>query len=348
MTGKTVEQPRTLREIAAGFEGGVKLWSKIAVPGLYELYESYLRDLTDRPITLLELGVYTGRSLKTFASYFPKGKIIGIDIEDDELDFAGFPNVVFARGDQRKADELDAICATHAPDGLDVSIDDASHYGTWSLASYTALFPHLKPGGLYFIEDWTTGYWDDWPDGSRLQTLVGESVAEPPARRIPSHDFGMVGFIKYLVEEVASGAIRPVMTVHDHRPLRMETMHVYKQVAVLRKARADDDPRRDWSLADESTQAGHGEPPGSSDAHVSAHAAQVARLRAELGRLAKEAERNRALASAVLAARNEELDAIKNSTSWRITGPVRLAGNALALLTRPLGRALRRPPRRNE
>src|ERR1043166_8455353 len=145
------------------------------------------------------------------------------------------------------------------------------------------------------------------------------------------------------------------MTVHDHRPLRMETMHVYKQVAVLRKARADDDPRRDWSLADESTQAGHGEPPGSSDAHVSAHAAQVARprpgprrLAQEGGRLAKEAERNRALASAVLAARNEELDAIKNSTSWRITGPVRLAGNALALLTRPLGRALRRPPRRNE
>ena len=92
--------------------------------------------------------------------------------------------------------------------------------------------------------------WDDWPDGSRLQTFVGDSIAEPPGRRIPSHDFGMVGFIKYLVEEVASGAIRPVMTVHDHRPLRMETMHVYKQVAVLRKARADDDPRRDWSLAD--------------------------------------------------------------------------------------------------
>ena len=75
MMGKTVEKPRGLRDIAARFEGGVDSWSKIAVPGLYELYESYLRELTDRPITLLELGVHGGASLKTFASYFPNGKI---------------------------------------------------------------------------------------------------------------------------------------------------------------------------------------------------------------------------------------------------------------------------------
>jgi len=25
---------------------------------------------------------------------------------------------------------------------------------------------HLKPGGLYVIEDWGTGYWSDWPDGA--------------------------------------------------------------------------------------------------------------------------------------------------------------------------------------
>jgi SAM-dependent methyltransferase len=236
MRRNAVERPRTLRDLAARFEGGTEQWSKIAVPGLYELYESYLRDLTDRPITLLELGVLAGRSLKTFANYFPNGRIIGVDIEGGQLDFTEFPNIVFARGDQRNADELDAICAAHAPDGLDVIIDDASHYGTWSLAAYTALFPHLKPGGLYFIEDWTTGYWDDWPDGSRLQTFPRESAGERPGKRIPSHDFGMVGLVKSLVEEVASGWIRPNRSEPDPRPPRMETMHVYKQMVVLRKA----------------------------------------------------------------------------------------------------------------
>jgi SAM-dependent methyltransferase len=240
--GNGVKRSRTLREIAARFEGGSDVWSKIIVPGLYELYESYLHELTDRPITLLELGVHGGTSLKTFARYFPNGKIIGVDIKDDKPDFTGFPNIVFARGDQRKAEELDAICAAHAPNGLDVIIDDASHYGAWSLASYTALFPHLKPGGLYFIEDWITGYWDDWPDGGRLQTFTSESAGERPPKRIPSHDFGMVGLVKYLVDEVASSWIRPRMMMPDPRPPRMETLHVYKQMVVLRKARVETAP----------------------------------------------------------------------------------------------------------
>jgi hypothetical protein len=71
-------------------------------------------------------------------------------------------------------------------------------------------------------------------------------------------------------------------------------------------------------------------------------AAELARLHVELGRVSKGAEWDRAAASAALAARDAELAAMKNSTSWRITYPVRLAGNAFAALTRPLRRALDR------
>jgi SAM-dependent methyltransferase len=337
MISNAHEPSHELRDVAARFEDGTDLGSKFSVSGLYDLYESYLRGLTDRPITLLELGVHGGTSLKTFASYFPKGKIIGMDIKNDQLDFTGFPNIVFARGDQRKAEELDAICAAHAPDGLDVIIDDASHYGAWSLASYMALFPHLKAGGLYFIEDWTTGYWDDWPDGSRLQTFGDAGIDDPPGRRIPSHDFGMVGLVKYLVEEVASGWMNPVMIVPDRRPLRMETMHIYKQMVVLRKASGDAEAHAD--RAENLARLAEGKSRGGSDAEVAADTAERARVYAELARLAKQAGSDRAATSqtsAVLAARNQELDAIKNSTSWRITAPVRLVSNALARLTRSM------------
>jgi len=37
---------------------------------------------------------------------------------------------------------------------LDVVIDDASHLYTPSLATFEVLFPRLRPGGLYFLEDW--------------------------------------------------------------------------------------------------------------------------------------------------------------------------------------------------
>ena len=102
---------------------------------------------------------------------------------------------------------------------------------------YRALFPFLKPGGLYIIEDWATGYWTDWPDGGPFEDVTPSDTNDVLQKRIPSHDFGMVGFIKHFVDEVANSGIRPSMTAVPTRPDRLEAMHVYKSVVVLRKAR---------------------------------------------------------------------------------------------------------------
>lgn len=224
-----------LRDIAARFADGSNPSTKLTAPELYDLYEHYLRDFAEQPFALLELGVHSGESLKTFATRFPRWRIIGVDIEDRKTDFSAFPNIVFALGDQCDRAQLDAICNVHAPDGLDAIIDDASHFGTWSLSSYNALFPHLKPGGLYFVEDWATGYWDDWPDGSRFQQFTADVTDGQVGKRIPSHDFGMVGFIKYLVDEVMSNGIRSSMQAPLTRPVRLESMHVHKGAVMLRK-----------------------------------------------------------------------------------------------------------------
>jgi hypothetical protein len=210
--------------------------TKLVATGIYELYDEYFAAIRDRPITLLELGVSLGESLKVFGTYFEKGKIIGVDIEDRGIDFSSYPNVRFEIGDQRNAARLSEVCATHAPDGLDIIIDDASHIGTWSLMSYNALFPFLNPGGLYMIEDWATGYWTDWPDGGQFQDFTPAKQDDIVEKRIPSHDFGMVGFIKYLVDEVMSSEIRPSMSAPITRPDRLELMHIHKPIVVLQKA----------------------------------------------------------------------------------------------------------------
>ncbi|HYY94551.1 MAG TPA: hypothetical protein VE713_08540 [Pyrinomonadaceae bacterium] len=115
-------------------------------------------------------------------------------------------------------------------------IDDCSHVGTLARASFWHLFErHLKPGGLYVIEDWGTGYWDFWPDGTRyrerrtrahsparhrLSRALVRLHESTLARRLPfartltsrakrvllrgqfrSHDFGMAGFVKELIDE---------------------------------------------------------------------------------------------------------------------------------------------------
>ena len=225
----------SLPELAV-LQSGDNPQTKLAAPGIYELYDDYFAPIRESPIVLLELGVAHGESLKTFARYFANGRIIGIDVEDRGLDFSSHPNVRFEVGDQRDAARLSRLCATHAPDGLDIIIDDASHLGAWSLRSYRTLFPFLKPGGLYIVEDWATGYWTDWPDGGAFEDVTLSKTGDVLQKRIPTHDFGMVGFVKHLVDEVASSGIRPSMTAVPTKPDRLAVMHVHKSIVVLRKA----------------------------------------------------------------------------------------------------------------
>lgn len=203
----------------------------------YAIYDRYFGDFTDRPIALLELGVHSGESLKVWASYFPLGNIIGVDITESGADFSAYPNIVFERGDQADPDRLKEILRSHAPAGLDIIIDDASHIGHNSAASYATLFPCLKPGGLYVIEDWGTGYFDDWPDGSHFQRFHSEAVDGQIAKRIPSHDFGMVGFVKSLVDQVAGDNVKPLHTAAPTRPDTMSFMHFYKEMVIIEKHR---------------------------------------------------------------------------------------------------------------
>lgn len=227
------QMPR-LVGIARRYADGQNPNTKFVATGIYEMYDQYFAPLVDRPISLLEVGVAQGESLKTFSDFFPGGTIVGVDVQGDGLDFSRHPNVRFEICDQRDGTGLADVCRRNSPNGFDVIIDDASHYGAWSLMTYNALFPFLKPGGLYIVEDWATGYWMDWPDGALFaDQFVPDGTMQ---KRVPSHDFGMVGFIKYLVDEVASRGIRPSITAPLTRPNLLGSMHVHKSIVVLVKA----------------------------------------------------------------------------------------------------------------
>ena len=52
----------------------------------YDRYEPFFAPLKDQAISILELGVHKGESLKVFSSYFSKGKVIGVDIKGNGVD----------------------------------------------------------------------------------------------------------------------------------------------------------------------------------------------------------------------------------------------------------------------
>jgi SAM-dependent methyltransferase len=167
-------------------------------------YEGELAPLRQEQLTVLEIGVFRGQFLETLGRYCPNGRILGIDFQPERATFSA-PNVQLFRGDQGDQAGLDALLRENTPDGIDIIIDDASHIGELTRSAFEVAIEWLKPGGRYYIEDWGTGYWDDWPDGAQIQhpTFSGKNAAGFASRFI-SHDAGMTGVVKELIDHVGA------------------------------------------------------------------------------------------------------------------------------------------------
>jgi len=185
--------------------------------GYLARYDPILAPWVHEPIALLELGVHTGGSLLLWRDYFTRGSITGVDIALR----AGFEppdRVRVFEGSQGDRAFLSRVAGEVAPRGFDIIIDDASHVGELTRIAFWHLFDHhLKAGGLYVLEDWGTGYWDDWVDGRSLDLpdpARSDAYPEAPWRRLlrrwrpktalPCHSHGMVGFVKQLIDEQAA------------------------------------------------------------------------------------------------------------------------------------------------
>jgi SAM-dependent methyltransferase len=203
---------------------------------VYQLYERYFNKFRDKKIVMFEIGIYEGESTKVFSNYFRNGTIIGVDLALRTIDFSGFPNVIVRQGDQADRGLLTNLANEFAPEGIDIVIDDASHVGYLSLKTFEILFGRLKPGGLYVVEDWGTGYWNDWPDGGAYQQNAPVVYHDEFPKRIVSHEFGMVGFVKHLVDHVGRRDIRP-SRVSDKRSVETSTaLHIFPGTAILERS----------------------------------------------------------------------------------------------------------------
>jgi demethylmacrocin O-methyltransferase len=89
-----------------------------------------------------------GQSLRMWQTYFPNARIVGVDIERKVV--TG-PRISVEQGSQDDPAFLADVARRHGP--FDLIIDDGSHIGRHVQASFEALFEHVRPGGLYIIED---------------------------------------------------------------------------------------------------------------------------------------------------------------------------------------------------
>ncbi|MGB0498656.1 MAG: hypothetical protein ACPGID_09980 [Rubricella sp.] len=129
-----------------------------------ELYHMLFLPYRDRPITFMEMGLQIGGpehgnpasrettdvpSIRMWLEYFTRARIIGLDISD----FSAFEadRFEFIRCDMDERANIAA--ATAGIDAFDIVLDDASHASHHQQNAFLELFPKVRPGGLYIIED---------------------------------------------------------------------------------------------------------------------------------------------------------------------------------------------------
>jgi hypothetical protein len=52
---------------------------------------------------------------------------------------------------------------------VDAAIDDASHEYVPTKTAFETIFPFVRSGGVYVIEDWTWGHSHEWPPQARAE-----------------------------------------------------------------------------------------------------------------------------------------------------------------------------------
>ncbi|MDR3173143.1 MAG: class I SAM-dependent methyltransferase [Treponema sp.] len=119
----------------------------------------------NKSLTFMEIGVDRGGSLEIWEKYLPKGsKIHGVDINPEckKINFSG--NIFFHLG---SASDRNFMETTFRDIEFDIILDDGSHICSDVIETFKIMFPKIKNGGLYVVEDLHTSYWNSYGGGCR-------------------------------------------------------------------------------------------------------------------------------------------------------------------------------------
>ena len=115
-----------------------------------EIYEKYFAKYRDTLNNFLEIGLWEGDSIRMWRDYFNTGNLVGADILD--LSHVVLTNTQIHICDQSDRNQLtDLVNKTF--DEFDIIIDDGGHWQHQQQITLGCMFPYLKSGGVFVIED---------------------------------------------------------------------------------------------------------------------------------------------------------------------------------------------------
>lgn len=126
---------------------------------------------------ILEIGLQRGGkwrtndvspSIEMWKEFFPNARILGADIKS--LKFSD-KRTEFIRIDQNEPDDLVRLF-NFIPEEIDLILDDGSHKPSHQLTTFLVLFPKIKVGGKYIIEDLNAVVQQNYPEQERILSLI--------------------------------------------------------------------------------------------------------------------------------------------------------------------------------
>jgi hypothetical protein len=165
-------------------QGGLQAGSDKSFWHRYDaIYDDALARLS--PVqAILEFGVLRGDSIRWLRGRYPDAEIIGADILPVKDSWPTDPGIRYRLVDQGDRSALAEMLGSLNMQ-FDLVIEDGSHYPRHQCNCLIETLPHLKPGGLYILEDIHTSAAD-----LRRKRLIG---GLPPLKGIKRSVYRVLG-----------------------------------------------------------------------------------------------------------------------------------------------------------
>jgi len=123
----------------------------------FDVYDRHFHKYRNKPVVILEIGVFHGGSLQMWKEYFgPQALIFGID-NNPKCKELEEENIKIFIGSQSDRAFLREVKKQMPP--IDILIDDGGHTMEQQIVSFEELFGAIKEDGVYLCEDLHTSYW---------------------------------------------------------------------------------------------------------------------------------------------------------------------------------------------
>jgi hypothetical protein len=137
---------------------------------MHNYHKVYAHILAGKTVNnFLEIGLFLNElqhtDLNAWAAIYPEANIYGADVKESQL--FNRDNIQTMYADQSDTDSLTALKVAY-PVEFDVILDDAQHMHGPTINTFVNLYPALKSGGVYMIEDCQ----GDNPDNNGWQQTV--------------------------------------------------------------------------------------------------------------------------------------------------------------------------------